>query len=340
MSDSAPPTPTSAAPHIGVGLSVVVDGTERLDPQTLRSVVRRVEAAGLHGIWVPHNTRLPATAEVGTETRPTLDPLVLLGWVAAASDTIRLGTAVVVLPLDHPYRLAQRLATLDALSGGRLIVGVGSGADGPMSRLYGTSTRHAAGAYTEDLRVLRDLLRGDQVRTNLAGWPQDGLALGSPPHRPGGPPMWFGGGSPSALERTAAIADGWIASGALSLAGFVSRRNHLLHAAAARGRPRHAVTVAKRLYLSIDDDPDRAHVAMRSWFSRTWGDPELARSAGVSGTPDDCAAAITALLDAGADLVILDPVDGLVRQVDRIVDELLPQLPPPAGTSQRSGVHS
>lgn len=317
------------AARIGLGLSAFAAGDDGIDTVALRRAIHTAEPAGMHSVWVPHGTTLPAATD---PPEAALDPVVLLAWVAAASTTIRLGSAVIVLPLDHPYRLAQRLASLDELSDGRLIVGIGRGEDGPASRLYGATGRHATDRYTEDVRVLRNLLRGRRVHSSQPGWPEQGLALGAPPQRPGGPPVWLGGGSAPALRQAASLADGWIASGATDVSRFALQISRLRDASAATGRV-NPLTVAKRLYVKVDDDRRAAERAMASWFGRTWGNEDLTRSAGAYGTADDCASAVTALLDAGADIVIVDPVDHVDGQVDRIVNDVLPLL---ASTDRRT----
>lgn len=300
----------------GLGLSAAWSSSGQVDP-SLAAAVTSADRAGMAGIWVPENVLAP---------RGALDPLVLLGWVSAITETSAIGTAVLLLPYQHPYRLAQRLASLDALSAGRLIVGVGAGARGTARSLLAGDSYDPTTDYEMDIALLRGLLRGETVHADRHGWPADGIRLEPPPVRPGGPPLWMGGGAGPALDRVARIGDGWVASGSIGLAGFARQHRHLQESIEQTGRNRDDLTVAKRVYLCLDQNAGSASRTMEEWFGETWGNPGLASVAGVSGSPDHCAAEIHALRSAGADLLILDPVASVATQTERIVEELLPLL--------------
>lgn len=315
MANAGPPIGSLPRTGLGLGLSAALNPEGYFDRTSLSSAAQAADIADMAGIWVPENV---------LAQRGCLDPLVLLGWVAAVTEQIALGTAVLLLPYQHPYRMAQRLAALDLLSGGRLIAGVGSGAKGP-ARFFLVG-EPVAGDYERDVVLLSGLLRGERVHDKRVGWPAEGIRLDPLPARPGGPPLWLGGGARPALERAARMADGWIASGSIGLAAFTDQLNHLQQAVSETGRSRGDFVMAKRVYIYVDDDPQTAAPMMKRWFSETWGDPGLAPVAGVSGTADQCASEILALRDAGADLLILDPVANLAAQTKRIVEELVPQL--------------
>ncbi|MFI2206281.1 TIGR03619 family F420-dependent LLM class oxidoreductase [Streptomyces sp. NPDC020192] len=145
----------------------------------------------------------------------TPDPLVLLSAVAGATRRIRLITSVLVLALYDPVVLAHQTATLDRLSRGRFVLGVGTGWDTAEFAAVGASFAGRGRRTDEQLAVVRRLWRGEE------GAPR----LGVPPHTPGGPPVWIGGHSDAALRRTLRYGDAWHGSGvdAAQLASVRSR---------------------------------------------------------------------------------------------------------------------
>jgi probable F420-dependent oxidoreductase len=142
---------------------------------------------------------------------PILDVVSTLSYVAALTTRIRLGSAVMVLPYHHPIVLAKALATLDVLSGGRLLLGVASGWLVEEFDLLGVPFRERGARTDEYLALLRALWTEERV-TFAGRWFQltDAAFFPKPLQRPH-PPIWIGGASPAALRRVARAGDGWIA---------------------------------------------------------------------------------------------------------------------------------
>ena len=160
---------------------------------------RNVEDLGFHGLWV---------TDAFARGRPTLDPLILLGMVAGQTSRIELGTCVVQVPLRHPVEHAQRVQTLQALSGGRLRFGVGSGS---------TSNDFEAVQvdYAARFKTLTAYL--DVMRKVWTGEPVYGPALSIWPGAEGGPPVLLGAWrSERWINLSAKVLQGWIASGIYS----------------------------------------------------------------------------------------------------------------------------
>ena len=160
---------------------------------------RRIEAAGFPGIWV--------TDSLGRGW-PTLDPLVALGALAAATKRIELGTAVLQVPLRHPIELAHRIQSVQALSAGRLRLGVGSGSTEADFRLLDRD-------YQARFRTLLTSL--EMMRRAWKGKPVDGGTLTPWPGTEGGPPVLLGAWrNPRWIDYAATQCQGWIASGLYS----------------------------------------------------------------------------------------------------------------------------
>jgi len=170
--------------------------------QTLERIAgyaRRIEASGFPGIWV--------TDSVG-RGRPTLDPLVALGALAAVTRRVELGTAVLQVSLRHPIELAHRVQSVQALSGGRLRLGVGSGSTRADFDLLGADFQQRFRNLISALDIMRRAWRGEPVnRGTLTPWPGT----------EGGPPVLLGAWrNPRWIAYAAKHCRGWVASGVYS----------------------------------------------------------------------------------------------------------------------------
>jgi len=160
---------------------------------------RRIERSGFPGIWV--------TDSLG-RGRPTLDPLVALGALCAATRRVELGTAVLQVSLRHPIELAHRVQSAQALSGGRLRLGVGSGSTRADFDLLGAD-------YDQRFRTLLRSL--ETMRRAWGGEPVNGGVLSPWPGCEGGPPVLLGAWrNPRWITYAAKRCQGWIASGLYS----------------------------------------------------------------------------------------------------------------------------
>jgi probable F420-dependent oxidoreductase len=163
-------------------------------------MARVAEAAGFAAVFVTDHPA-PPTDWIAAGGHHTLDPFVTLTWAAAATTKLRLQTNLFVPAYRHPLLSAKVIASFDALSGGRAILGVGAG--------YLEAEFAAVGA---DFSGRNDVL-DDAIRTMRAAWsgePVDGvLSLPRPAQRPG-PPVWIGGNSKRAIRRVVELGDGWV----------------------------------------------------------------------------------------------------------------------------------
>lgn len=169
----------------------------------LRESARRAEAAGLDALWVPDHIAIPPDDTEGSGGR-YLDPLTSLAWLAAATEHIRIGTAVLVLPYRPPLPTAKAIATVQELSGGRLELGVGVGWMDAEFRAVGVERRHRGRVADSTLAFLRDAFDAEDDVTTSNGQP----FVFRP--RPARPRIWIGGAPPHALARAARLGDGWM----------------------------------------------------------------------------------------------------------------------------------
>ena len=181
-------------------------------------------------------------------SRPYYEPLTLLAYVAARTSRVRLGTSVLVLPYHNPIRLAKAAATLDVLSGGRLILGVGVGAIEQEMEAMGTAFKERGRFSDEAIAAMRALWieaepRFDGVWSRFAGMPFSP----KPVQRPS-IPVVIGGVSPAAIRRAARLGDGWQPLG-LAPEALRAGMARLREEARAHGRAAAAIPVSLALNL-------------------------------------------------------------------------------------------
>jgi probable F420-dependent oxidoreductase len=174
------------------------------EPGTLFSCARAAEEAGLDDLWVADHVAVPPEDAEGSDGR-YLDPLATLATLAGVTRRIGLGTAVLNLPFRPPLPTAKWVATLQELSGGRLLLGVGLGWMEAEFRALGVARSARARLADETLAFLRRCFAADEVEAHGQRF------LFRP--RPPAPPIFVGGAPPHALERAVRFGDGWMPMG-------------------------------------------------------------------------------------------------------------------------------
>ena len=288
-----------------------------VDPDALQAFCARAEALGLHSLW---------TQEGILSSMASLEPVELLAFAAAATRRARLGVAVLLTPVRSPVHLAKSLGSLDHLSRGRLICGVGIGGNQKAYPAYGISAARRAARFEEGLRVMQALWM--EPRATFAGefWQLDGVTMEPKPVQRPHPPLWFGAHQPVAIARAARMGDGFIGAGASSTGAFAGVVTTLRAALAEAGRDAAAFPISKRVYLAVDEDRERARRRLVDWFAGFYRDASLAERVSVWGPPDECAARLREVVAAGAGLVILNPVFDESVQLERLVGEVIPRV--------------
>src|SRR5579871_4748647 len=215
-------------------------------PGYLTAFARRAEDAGYASLWSFQRLLVPEGSGMEPVYRSVLDPMVALGYLAAATTRIRLGVATICLPFVSPVVLAKQAATVDVLSGGRLNLGLGIGWMPEEFTATGASTARRGPRTVEYLAVLRTLW-ADEVSSfdgefyTIPAGRQDPR----PVQRPG-PPVLLGGMSRPAMERAGRIADGWITSSRADLSKIGEAAALIREAAQAAGRDPGAVRIVCR----------------------------------------------------------------------------------------------
>jgi probable F420-dependent oxidoreductase len=179
------------------------------DAQALVDLACRAEELSVDSVWVHDHVFNVGHVFDRIGGKPYYEPLTLLSFVAARTRRVRLGTSVLVLPYHNPVRLAKAAATLDVLSGGRLILGVGVGVIEQEIRAMG-SPYAERGAFTdESIAVMRALWTQDEPKFDGRFSRFDGMKFSPKPLQKPSIPVVIGGVSRPAIRRAARFGDGW-----------------------------------------------------------------------------------------------------------------------------------
>jgi probable F420-dependent oxidoreductase len=229
----------------GAGIRIgVVANTDRLlaSPTLGRAYCETLEAAGVESVWAVEHIvvaqrygHFPYSADGRMRSapdRPRPDPIDLLAWLAAQSSTLLLGTGVVIAPLHNPAQLAKRAATVDVLSSGRMLLGVGIGWQREEYSALGVPFADRGARLEDYVEAMRSLWREEPSSYQGRYVRYDGIFCRPRPHADT-IPVIIGGNNPRAVARAGRAGDGWFpfamgpeefASGARSIAAATSGR--------------------------------------------------------------------------------------------------------------------
>jgi probable F420-dependent oxidoreductase len=205
------------------------------DVQAIVRLAMRAEELGFDSVWAADHVFNVGHVFERIGDKPYYDPLTLLGYVAAVTTRIRLGTSVLVLPYHHPMRLAKAAATLDVLSGGRVILGVGVGAVEQEFNAVGSSYAERGAITDEAIAIMRALWTEAMPSHHGRVYRFSGMPFAPKPVQKPHIPLVIGGVSRAAMRRAARVGNGWHA---LALAPEVlrERMGYLAEQAQAAGR--------------------------------------------------------------------------------------------------------
>ncbi len=282
-----------------------------VDMDVVRTVAQRAEAAGCHSLWT--QSQVTGRADV-------LEPIGLLNYAAALTERIRLGTSVLIVTEHTPVQLAKMLSSLDNVSRGRLMIGLGIGS--PRLRLVGQGmeTDRPIGRLLETVQIMDALWADGPVTHHGRIWQFDDQDMNPKPVQRPRPPLWLGGSVPAALARAVKYGDGWMGPRASTIEAFREGVARLRAELAAIGRDPATFTIAKGVYVAVEDDSAEAERRLRARYAGYSGDPERVTQACVYGPPEVVSAKLQQIADAGAELIVLNPVYDFVRQQQRLFE--------------------
>ena len=235
------------------GLALMNDFPPEVSPSTrigaLREQARAADISGIESIWVLQHY---------LGSMPTLQPLHLLAALSADTGRMSVGTNMYILPLRHPIAAAEEFSTLDHLTGGRVIAGVGLGYRENEFEAFGIPMTERLGRFNESVEIMRRLWSGDRVSYSGRYFSFDDEKISLTPVQPGGPPIWVGAGAlPKAVDRAARLGDAWIVPPHVTGDRLVEALSLYLDARARHGRTGRPELVVRREIL-LDEDRERA----------------------------------------------------------------------------------
>ncbi|HEY6415171.1 MAG TPA: LLM class flavin-dependent oxidoreductase [Acidimicrobiales bacterium] len=296
----------------------VADGT--FDPGGLRAYLARAAALGFDSAW---------TLEQVLGTTPVLAPIETMTYAAACTEDLRLGCAVFVTPLYSPVHLAKSLSTLDQLSRGRVDVGVATGGRARPFSAFAVDPTTFVSRFTEGLRLMKALWTEPEVNFEGRFWQIEGAAMTPRPFQKPHPPIWVGANHPAALARAVTHGDGFFGAGSTATDQFAQQVPIVRETLAEAGRDPTGFGFAKRVYIAVDDDGERARRRVAAGLVDLYGDfGRHLDGAAVAGDPAACIEGVQRIADAGAELILFTPLFDEPEQMERLAAEVMPNVSP------------
>jgi len=295
---------------IPFGVSLPHRSPDQIDMATVRAVAQRAEALGFRDLWVTENTLDHVTC---------FDPVVVLTYAAAVTSRIRLGASVVVLAIHSPLTVAHQWATLDHVSGGRAILGVGLGREHHY-RQFEVPEAGRVRRFREEVELIKALWTQQSVTFRGRFYQLEDATMAPKPVQTPHPPIWMGVGHPDAVRRVATIADGWMGSGGSSIAAFGQSVPVLREALAAAGRHPDAFPISKRIFTAVDERPAVARAELHRWFTEVYHNPAGTDASGIYGTPEQVRERLEEVIAMGANHLLLNAVSRHVEQTQALAE--------------------
>lgn len=285
------------------------------------------EALGFDSLWVSEHILFYG---------PTLEAVPVLGALAARTKRARLGTAIFLLPLRHPTIVAKSFGTLDIISNGRVILGMGVGGEYPKEfEACGVPVNERGPRSNESMRLIRRLWTEDHVTFQGRFYSVDDVTMQPKPVQAGGPPIWVAGRSEAAMRRAGRLGDGYFPY-LYSPERYRDGRQKVSEYAEQAGRDPAQITWALYQFTCIADTLDEARQRSAAMLQRTYQQPfeHLVDRYSVMGTPDDCVRRLGDYIEAGVRHIVFvpqSPPEQRREHIEVIAKEIIPRLRTAAG---------
>ena len=308
------------ADHLSCGIElpqVFFDGP--VDMDHIRKFAARAETLGYDSLWLQERI----LGDIAM-----LEPVTLLSYVAAITAKLKLGTSVILLPLRNPLQLAKAYSTLDVMSNGRAIMGVGLGGGhlGSHEDLFGYMREGRVTRFTEAVQIMKLLWTEPKASFQGRYWNFKDVSMEPKPMQQPRLPIIFGGHHENALRRAVKYADGWMGAGSSSSGSFIRESARLRDMLADAKRDPGTFHFAKRAYLAVDKDNARAERRIREWFGKRYKNPDLGPKVSIWGSAAKCTEKIREIVKAGAQQIVFNPMFDEMEHLDICAKEIMPHL--------------
>jgi probable F420-dependent oxidoreductase len=296
--------------------------TGTFDAQGVKAYLARAEEVGFQAGWVMEQSIGPT---------PLIAPLEMLAYAAACTERLRLGVAVLVSSLHDPLQLASAVTAVDRLSHGRVEVGVSPGGGFRDFAAFGVDRETFVARFTEGLQLMKAAWSDEPRLTFHGRFRQlDDVPIQPKPVQRPHPPIWFGGNAPKALARAVRHGDGFLGAGSSTTEAFIEQVGIIRRELDEQHRDPAGFAIGKRVYVAVDDDAERARTQVHDGLRRLYGGMPGIENVPVFGTPEDVVRGLRVVKDAGAEMIVLNPLGANVdedrEQMERLAADVVSQL--------------
>ena len=281
------------------------------------------EGLGFDAIWVSEHIVFYV---------PTFDAITTMAAVAARTSRVRIGSAILLLPLRPPAAVAKAVSTLDIIAQGRITLGVGVGGEYPKEfEVCGIPLHERGGRTNEAIDVLRALWTQESASYHGKYFQFTDVCMRPKPMQPGGPPIIVGGRSDAALRRAARLGDGYMPY-LFTPKQYADGLQKIRTYASEYGRTLEHFQATLYQFIYVADTYEAAFQQANTRLSANYHQPfdTLVERYCAIGTPDTCIARLQEYIDAGARNIILVPTTSsradFVQQAQRLAHDVLPHF--------------
>jgi probable F420-dependent oxidoreductase len=306
--------------HLPCGIElpqVFFDGP--VDMEHIRKFAMRAETLSYDSLWLQERA-------IGDFIM--LEPVTLLSYVAAITTKLRLGTSIILLTLRNPIQLAKAYATLDCMSHGRAVLGVGLGGGhlGSHEDVFGYAREGRVTRFTEAVRIMRLLWTEPKASFQGRYWNFSDVSMEPKPVQRPHLPLWFGGHHENALKRAVKYGNGWMGAGSSSSDAFIRESAMIRRFLDEAKRDPATFGYGKRVYLAVDNDRARGEKRIREWFSKRYKNADLGPRVSIWGSSAECTEKIQEIVSAGAQHIVFNPMFDEMEHLEICAKEIMPNL--------------
>ena len=284
-------------------------------PENVVNFAKKCESMGAHSMWT-----------IDRVAYDNLEPLTILAAAAGATQRIRLGTSVLLANLRHPSHVAKIVATLDFISNGRVILGLGFGSRESDYKAVEVPFEHRGSRAVEQVKLMKRLWTEENVTHKGRFYNVENLSVGPRPVQKPHPPIWTGGSAEVALKRAGTWADGFIC-GSSAIAEFPATWEKISGYAKAAGRDPSKIAKASLTFMAINDDHAKAIKTVEDYVMRYYGRLRAdVADTSLIGPPAAIIDRIGSFLSKGLDTLIIGLADPDPRQLDLFGEKVLPKV--------------
>ena len=285
--------------------------------------LKRAEELGFHGAWVQDQVAGEASL---------LESVSLLCYAAAITEKLKLGVSVIVFPIRNAVQLAKSISSLDHMSQGRVILGIGLGpvfAGDHYFNIFGTRADEALRRFNEGLDIMQSMWTEPSTDIDGEFYTLKAAAMEPKPIQKPHPPVWFGGQHPKALMRTVKKADGYMGAGPTTTKDFATNVQLLRQYMEETNRDPKTLPISKRVYLAVDDNAAKGKAGLDEFFGARYpwmiqSNPNFVADICVWGSPEQVATGLIEVVEAGAEMIVLNPLWDYIEQMERLATEVIP----------------